>query len=240
LPSLCEDCRRRAEKNPLRVLDCKTDGPKLVGVPTIDHFWCDDCRTHFNRVQDLLAQAGGVFEVVPRLVRGLDYYTRTVFEVTSSALGAQDALAAGGRYDKLVKELGGPDVPALGFAMGMERAIQAIQATKKEVEKSINSLYIFIAALGEPAGVEAFKLMQDLRQNMALAKAGLMIDGGFFEKKLGAQLTMADRLGVSYTLILGEEEVQKKEVTLRTMKTSSQERIPVSRLAEHLLSLPRA
>ena len=102
LPTLCEDCRHRAEKNPLRVLDCKTDGPKLADAPTIDGFWCDDCRAHFEKVQDLVRRAGGAFAVVPRLVRGLDYYTRTVFEVTSSALGAQDALAAGGRYDKLV------------------------------------------------------------------------------------------------------------------------------------------
>ena len=185
LPTFCEDCQRRAEKNPLRVLDCKVDNPKLVNVPTIDHFWCDDCRTHFEKVRDLLKQAGGTFDVVPRLVRGLDYYTRTVFEVTSSALGAQDALAAGGRYDKLVKDLGGPDVPALGFAMGAERAIEAIQATKKEVVKSVFSPYIFVAALGEAAAVKAFQLMQQLRQQKDLAKDGFVIEGGFFERSSG-------------------------------------------------------
>ena len=240
LPTLCEDCRRRAEKNPLRVLDCKTDGPKLTNVPTIDDYWCDDCRAHFEKVQSLLKHGGGVFDVAPRLVRGLDYYTRTVFEVTSGALGAQDALAAGGRYDKLVKELDGPDIPALGFAMGAERAIQAIQAAKKEVVKSPNALYIFVAALGEPAGVQAFKLMQDLRQNNDLVKDGLVIEGGFFEKKLGAQLTMADRLGASHSIILGEEEIQKGEVTLRAMKTGAQEKVPLSQLAGHLLHLARA
>ena len=99
------------------MLDCKIDGTKLQDVPTIDEFWCEPCRSHFTKVQDLLTLGGGQFDITPRLVRGLDYYTRTVFEITSGALGAQDALAAGGRYDKLVKELGGPDIPALGFAM---------------------------------------------------------------------------------------------------------------------------
>ena len=163
LPTLCEDCQRRAEKNPLRVLDCKTDRDKLAGAPTIDKFWCADCRPHFEKVQELLKQGGGHFELAPRLVRGLDYYSRTVFEITSSALGAQDALAAGGRYDKLVKDLDGPDVPALGFAMGAERVIQAIQAGQKEVVKPANSLYIFVAAMGEPAAAQAFKLLQELR-----------------------------------------------------------------------------
>jgi histidyl-tRNA synthetase len=240
LADFCEDCQRRAVKNPLRVLDCKVDGAKLAGVPTIDHFWCADCRAHFEKVQNLLKQAGGHFEVVPRLVRGLDYYTRTVFEVTSSALGAQDALAAGGRYDKLVKELDGPDVPALGFAMGVERAIQAVQAAKKEVEKSTKSPYIFVAALGEPAGLEAFKVLQALRQDPELAKEGIVIEGGFFEKKLGAQMTIADRLGATHTIILGEDELQKGEVTFRTMKNSTQEKIPLTELARHISQLTRA
>ena len=122
---LCEDCQRRIEKNPLRALDCKTDAPKLKDAPAIDAYWCDPCRAHFAAVGQLLTDSHVSFETAPRLVRGLDYYTRTIFEVTTKVLGAQDALAAGGRYDKLVKELDGPDVPALGFAMGMERAIQA-------------------------------------------------------------------------------------------------------------------
>ena len=132
---LCEDCQRRMEKNPLRVLDCKTDGPRLTDVPTVDAFWCDPCRTHFEQVQAFLRASKTPFELTPRLVRGLDYYTRTVFEVTSSALGAQNALAAGGRYDNLVKEMGGPDTPALGFALGVERAIEAVRAATAELPK---------------------------------------------------------------------------------------------------------
>jgi len=240
LPTLCEDCQRRAEKNPLRVLDCKTDRDKLAGAPTIDAYWCDDCRAHFQKVQDLLKGSGGTFELVPRLVRGLDYYSRTVFEITSSALGAQDALAAGGRYDKLVKDLDGPDVPALGFAMGAERVLQAVQASKKEVVKSANSLYIFVAAMGEPAAAQAFTLLQELRTSNDIAKTGAVIEGGFFEKKLGAQLTIADRLGASHVVILGEDEVQKGEVTLRTMKTGAQEKIPFKQLAQHLQQISLA
>src|SRR5208283_2774929 len=152
-------------------------------------------------------------------------YSRTVFEVTSSALGAQDALAAGGRYDKLVKELGGPDVPALGFAMGVERAIQAIEK-QSSVPKSEDRTIIFVAAMGDAAADRAFLILQELRQNPELAARGAVIEGGFFEKKLGAQLTIADRLSATLTVILGEEEVQKGEVTLRAMKTGVQARMP--------------
>jgi histidyl-tRNA synthetase len=241
MKNLCEDCRRRARQNPLRALDCKTDAGKLASAPAIDAFWCMNCRAHFASVQELFKQAGGSFEVVPRLVRGLDYYTRTIFEVVSSALGAQDALAAGGRYDRLIKDLGGPDVPALGFALGVERTLQALQAaSKKEVVKSTDSVYIFVAALGEPAAVEAFRLLQELRQNADLAKAGIMIEGGFFDKKLGAQLGIADRIAATHCVIIGEDEMGKNEVTLRAMKSGAQERIAISQIASHVLRLARA
>ncbi len=232
LPSLCEDCQRRAVKNPLRVLDCKVDGPKLKDVPTIDKFWCDPCRDHFEKVQELLKQAGGEFEVVKRLVRGLDYYSRTIFEVTSSALGAQDALAAGGRYDALVKDLGGPDVPALGFAMGMERVLEAMHAGSPDdiAEKSAGPL-VFVAAQGDETLMAAFQLMQELRDG------GIATEGGFFHKKLGAQLSLADRLGAVYCVILGPEELAQDEVTLRTLKESTQQRLPRNSLIPQLLKL---
>jgi histidyl-tRNA synthetase len=167
----------------------------------------------------------------------LDYYSRTVFEVTSGALGAQDALAAGGRYDKLVKDLGGPDVPALGFAMGAERALQAIEAAKKEVFHE-EPLSIFVAALGEPAADRAFAMLQTLRQDPELIAKGAVIEGGFFEKKLGAQLAIADRQGASHSVILGEDEIRENEVTLRTMKTGAQERVPQKDVISRLLTHP--
>ena len=183
------------------------------------------------------------FETAPRLVRGLDYYTRTIFEVTTQALGAQDALAAGGRYDKLVKELDGPDVPALGFAMGMERAIQAMGGTGKGVPgtsvqtKGPGTLLVFVAAVGEAASRVAYQTLQMLRQSPDLARIKLTAEGGFFEKKLGAQLTIADRIGATHCVILGEDEIQKGEVTLRTMNTSSQERLPQKDLVSKFLAL---
>ncbi len=239
LPTLCEDCQRRAEKNPLRVLDCKIDREKLAGAPTIDQFWCVPCRTHFEKVQALLKQSGGTFELVPRLVRGLDYYSRTVFEVTSSALGAQDALAAGGRYDKLVKDLGGPDIPAIGFAMGVERAIQAMQAASKmsELLSPQSRVKIFVAALGEAAAQEAFASLQWLRQDKALAAKNMIFEGGFFDKKLTAQLTIANRINATHCLILGDEELKAKKVILKTLATGNQETLELERLIPHLLSL---
>jgi histidyl-tRNA synthetase len=237
---LCQDCQKRAGKNPLRVLDCKVDGPHLSKIPTIDQFWCGDCRSHFEQVQVLLRLAGGTFDVAPRLVRGLDYYTRTVFEVTSKALGAQDALAAGGRYDTLVKDLDGPSIPALGFALGVERALQAMGSSKEAAPSSPEPLRLFVAALGEEAGTLAFVLLQDLRRNADLAKAGISVDGGFFDKKLGAQMGIADRLGSSHCIIMGDDEIKSRELTLRTMRSGHQERLPFAQLPPHLLSLARA
>ena len=211
------------------------DGPKLINVPTVDKFWCDECRAHFEKVQELLKQAGGVFDVVPRLVRGLDYYTRTVFEITSSALGAQDALAAGGRYDKLVKDLDGPDVPALGFAMGMERVILAVQSTAKKVVPG--TTLVFVAALGEAAAKEAFLSLQWLRTAPELIAKNIVFEGGFFEKKLTAQLTIANRLGATRCLILGDDEIKAGKITLKNLQTGTQETLEISRLIQHLLSL---
>ncbi len=240
---LCEDCQRRIAKNPLRVLDCKIDGPKLTDIPTVDHYWCEECRAHFTAVTSLFEKATGhAFVFTPRLVRGLDYYTRTVFEVTTHVLGAQDALAAGGRYDKLVKELGGPDTPALGFALGSERTIQAMQAAEKTKKvESRQSLLVFVAAQGDAPAAAAFQLLQELRVDPALQERSIFFEGGFFQKKLGAQLSLADRLNAGYCVIMGQDELEKDEITLRSLKDSTQERLPRAALRAHLLKLsPRA
>ncbi len=241
LSTLCEDCQTRYDKNPLRALDCKVDGPKLQDAPTIDKFWCAPCRTHFDDVVRYLQAARVAFEVVPGLVRGLDYYSRTIFEVTTSVLGAQDALAAGGRYDQLVQELGGPDVPALGFAMGVERAIQAMQAAGgKDAGTPGRRDIIFVAAMGEKASQEAFVLLEQLRQDKTLAARDIRFDGGFFEKKLSAQLTIADRIGAGHAVILGEDEVKQGKVTFKTFSTGTQKTIEKSLLISHLYSLETA
>jgi histidyl-tRNA synthetase len=231
---LCDDCQERVKKNPLRVLDCKIDGPRLTDVPTIDKYWDEDCRAHFEKVQEFLKEAGGEFEVVKKLVRGLDYYTRTVFEVTSRALGAQDALAAGGRYDKLVKDLGGPDVPALGFALGMERAIQA---SPSDQIMNLRKTKLFIAAIGEAGSSEANRVLQTLRLNSGLIKKDIAVEGGYFDKKIGAQLQLADKGGATHVIILGEDEIKQGKVTLKSLQTGNQKTIEKSALITHLLSL---
>jgi histidyl-tRNA synthetase len=235
---LCEDCQRRIEKNPLRVLDCKIDGPKLTDAPTVDQFWCADCRTHFESVTALYKKSAKEdFQFTPRLVRGLDYYSRTVFEITTTVLGAQDALAAGGRYDKLVKDLGGPDLPALGFALGSERTIEAVKAGSPPTAAGTRSKgdLVFVAAQGDEAAREAFDLLQELRQDTTLRERAISVEGGFFQKKLGAQLTLADRLNAGYCLIMGPDELAKGEVTLRSLKESTQESMPRANLISHLL-----
>lgn len=233
---LCEDCQRRIEKNPLRVLDCKVDGPHLTDAPTIDGSWCADCRTHFTTVTELLKSAGGKFTLAPRLVRGLDYYSRTVFEITTTVLGAQDALAAGGRYDRLVKQLGGPDIPAIGFALGCERTLQALATMGRPLGKS-TSFLVYVAAQGEKAVIAAFDLLQELRLEKKLEESHILVEGGFFGKKLGAQLTLADRLGATYCIILGDDELEKNIVTFRSLKDSAQQPVPRTQLVSHLLTL---
>ena len=234
-PPLCEDCQSRIERNPLRALDCKIDGPRIASsAPEIKNFWCDECRPHFEEVQRLLKAGGGRFEIASRLVRGLDYYTRTVFEVTTTALGAQDALAAGGRYDKLVKDVGGPDVPGLGFAMGVERTIQAMKASRNDSSVGKTDRLIFVAAM--PAtSPQAFELLQELRRSEPLAKAGVRVEGGFFEKKLGAQLTMADRLKAERCVIVGEEELAQGKYLIKALQSGSQETLEKSQLIPHLI-----
>ncbi len=239
-PPLCEDCLRRIDKNPLRALDCKIDGPRIEkDVPQINTYWCEPCRKHFDTVRHLLDKAGAKYEVSPRLVRGLDYYTRTVFEVTTTLLGAQDALAAGGRYDRLVKELGGPDVPAIGFALGSERTIEALKVAHADqpARKEPDALRFFVAALGETAIPTAFQVLALLRTSPELAAKKVLVEGGFFDKKLGGQLTIAARMGSTHCVILGDDEVQKGDITLKDLRTSKQESLKQKDLLSHLLSL---
>lgn len=232
---LDEDCQKRVDTNPLRALDCKVDGPRLEAkAPDIARFWDAECKDHFETVKALLTSAGVVYERSSRLVRGLDYYSRTVFELSSSVLGAQNALAAGGRYDRLVKEMGGPDIPALGFALGVERTLQALAAVRPQAPEVEGP--VFVAAMGDQPAAEAFKLLTLLRLSPELAKAGVRVEGGFFEKKLGAQLGMADRLKSKLCIILGEDEVKNGKVTLKNLGAGSQESILNAELIPRLLN----
>jgi len=215
---LCDDCRRRKDANPLRVFDCKVEGCRevIAHAPQLPDFLCAGCRTHFENVQTYLKVFDVPFEIKPRMVRGLDYYTRTAFEVTASDLGAQSAVAGGGRYDRLISELGGPDIPGIGFAIGMERLISLIPAGS---ETFVEHPDIFIAALGEVPRLWAFALCNYLRM------AGIRAETGYDEKSLKSQMKRSDKLKCTYTLILGEREIQENKAELKDMVKGTQETI---------------
>ena len=221
--TLCEKCQTRLEKNPLRVLDCKLDGARFAGrVPTM--CLCEDCQAHFDEVQALLK--GKIdFEVDPMLVRGLDYYSRTVFEFQAGD-ASQNAIAAGGRYDTLVKNMGGPATPAIGWAMGVERVI----ASRGEVEFA-KERSVYVVSLGKECNETAFNLMQDLRA------AGIRTEGGLFDKNAKGQMKQANRCAASYALILGEDELAKQEVTFKDLNTGDQKQISLTDIVQEVKKL---
>jgi histidyl-tRNA synthetase len=228
---LCADCQRRIAVNPLRVLDCKIDGQKLEGFPEMMHCLCPACRVHFDQVQELLKSAGCSFRIDPRLVRGLDYYTRTIFEIRSSSLGSQDALAAGGRYDNLVEELGGPSTPAVGFALGSERVMLAAEKTNA-ARGIVQPQTVFIAVSGQTVAGDAFAVASRLREmpqdsavwkTLVTGAAPVSVEGPFADRSLKSQLRLADRVGAVKVIIFGEEELKRGMVVIRDMKTQQQE-----------------
>ncbi len=221
---LCEDCQKRIETNPIRVLDCKNPKCREVaaGAPKMEQFLCDACKAHFAGVRETLDRLGVPYVVDAQLVRGLDYYTRTTYEaVATSGLGAQSTVAGGGRYDGLVKELGGPDVPGIGFAAGVERLALLLASQGKEA--AIKPM-VFIAPLGEAEAARADKLAQDLR------RAGLAAEVSFRKSNPGNQLKRADALGARYALVLGELELQTDRAKLKELETGAQHEVVLSEL----------
>jgi histidyl-tRNA synthetase len=228
---LCEDCLRRMEMNPLRVFDCKVEGCRGVmsHAPQLLDFLCADCRTHFERVNEYLRIFAVPFTINAHMVRGLDYYTRTAFEVTTESLGAQSAVAGGGRYDRLIAELGGPDIPGIGFAIGMERLISLIPAKE---EAFVQYPDIFIAAIGEVPRLWAFAICNYLRM------VGIRAEMGYEEKSLKSQMKRSDKLHCSFTLIIGDREIEENRADLRDMKNATQEPISLDsfdKIAETIL-----
>jgi len=223
LENLCSDCRRRSKRNPLRVLDCKVPSCCLAmaDAPCILDYLCPECSRHFEAVKDTLERFKVSFEVDKRLVRGLDYYTRTTFEIQTGSLGAQNAVAGGGRYDSLVKALGGPDQPAVGFAIGLDRFIEI---TDLKAEDFAQNPDIFIAALGKKSIKMAFDW------TCAFGLEGLNAELDFADKSLKSQMKRADRLGAKYVLIVGEKELEEKAVILRNMTTKEQVSVPLDNL----------
>ena len=216
---LCEDCQRRVETNPLRVFDCKKEEcqAQLADAPVVLDFLCPDCRQHFKQVKDLLDELRLPYAVKPRMVRGLDYYTRTAFEVVAGNLGAQNAVCGGGRYDGLAEEIGGPSIPAIGFAIGFDRLVMLLP----EEKNFLRYADVFLAALGEDAQRKGFTLAQELRD------AGVWVEIDYEGKSLKSQMRKADRLKTPWVVILGEEELKKNRVVLRDMATKAQEEVPI-------------
>jgi histidyl-tRNA synthetase len=225
LDALCADCQRRYSSNPLRVLDCKVPGcnEATAAAPAMLDELCDSCADHFVDVKGHLDELGVSYSVNPRMVRGLDYYTKTTFEMVTGSLGAQNAVAAGGRYDGLISELGGPALPGIGFAIGLERLVlmrgEGAAAQRPEV---------FIATLGQQATSAGFALLTRLQ------RSGIMAEMEYTGKSLKAQLRRADKLGARRVLILGAEELERGVAQLRTMDDSSQAEVALEGLEELL------
>ena len=230
---LCSDCRNRMNTNPLRVFDCKVDTCKEVikNPPSMLDFLCNDCAQHFENLKLYLEKLEVDFEINPRLMRGLDYYTRTTFEVQTQELGAQNAVAGGGRYDNLIKEFGGPDIPAIGFAIGEERIVEILE---KHSAQEVDGPDIFFAALGKEAEDKSFIWLQELRQN------GFRCEMSYQSQGLKAQMRHADRLRVKKVLIIGEDELAKGKGILRDMFSKEQTEIPLDNIINALTDLVKS
>jgi len=232
LSELCPDCVRRTEENPLRVLDCKVPGCREVarGIPRIQDHLCPACRAHQDELRTLLDRAEIPFEMADHLVRGLDYYTRTVFEVEHGGLGAQSAVGGGGRYDRLIEDVGGPSTPGVGFSSGVERILLALEAEGAALPGALTP-EIMLVTVGEgEERREAMRLARRLRRRFR-------VDLDLRGRGLAAQMKAADRAGATLALLIGEGELAAREWTLKTLATGAQERVPDRELETRLLAM---
>jgi histidine--tRNA ligase len=222
LNEMCENCRERFEKNPLRILDCKDERCAAIaaGAPVILDYLCADCAEHFGQVKELLGAAGVAFSVNPHIVRGLDYYTRTVFEFVSESIGAQGTVCGGGRYDGLIEEMGGASVPGVGFGLGLERLLLLMRQTGVAIPEKRPFLYV--APLGEEARAAAFRLTQELRE------AGVSAETDHMNRSVKAQFKYADKLRVRFVAVLGADELSRGEIKLRDMENGGEENVPLA------------
>jgi histidyl-tRNA synthetase len=228
LPNLCEDCRRRATTNSLRVLDCKVEScqPFIEKLPAITDHLCPECRSHFARVKGHLADATIEYEIVPRLVRGLDYYVRTAFEIVSGDLGAQNALVGGGRYDGLSEVLGGPPVQGIGFAMGLDRLVMVMPE-----DQSVGRQWrpeLFLAFMGARAFAKALEISRTLR------RLGHKCYVDFTEGSLKSQMRLANKLKAEHVLIIGDNELARERYAMKRLEDSYQWEVSVPELIEYL------
>ncbi len=214
---LCTTCLSRLEKNPMRLLDCKSpeDHKIAEGAPIITDYLCEECEAHFEQTKKYLDSAGISYEVNPTIVRGLDYYTKTVFEFITDCIGAQGTVCGGGRYDGLIEELGGKHLPSLGFAMGLERILMVMDAQGVEIPQP-EPCALYIATMGDEAKVKAFSLLRQVRE------CGLQAETDVVGRGLRAQMKYADKIGAKYSLVLGDNEIAENKANVKNMDSGEQ------------------
>lgn len=218
LSGLCKTCQERFERNPLRILDCKEDQDKLTDVPAMLDNLCDDCAEHFEKLKKYLEALDIPYEIDPKIVRGLDYYTKTVFEIITETPQGNLTVCGGGRYDGMVKELGGPDTPGMGFGMGIERMIM-VQDIWNTAPQAPDQYDVFVVTMGDEARIEGMKLVNELRLN------GVKADLDHAARSMKAQFKYANKLGVKKVIVIAGDELEKGIVKLRDMENSSEEEI---------------
>ncbi|WP_138206312.1 histidine--tRNA ligase [Haloimpatiens lingqiaonensis] len=221
LDNLCETCKTRFNKNPMRILDCKEKKCKEIvkDAPVIIDYVCDDCKNHFEQLKMYLSALGIEYNVDPLIVRGLDYYSKTVFEIINNDI----TVCGGGRYDYLIKEIGGPEMPAVGFGMGIERLIMTLEENGIEIPKP-NYMDLYIGSMGDAGKVEAFKLANKLRIE------GIKCDCDHMDKKVKAQMRYANKLEAAYTIVLGDSELENREANLKRMSDGEQISINIDKI----------
>ncbi|VDG96716.1 Histidine--tRNA ligase [Lysinibacillus sphaericus] len=229
IDEFCGDCQTRLEKNPLRILDCKVDRdhPLMKTAPSLTDYLNDESRAYFEALKELLTKAGISYELDPNLVRGLDYYNHTAFEIMSTAegFGAITTLCGGGRYNGLSEEIGGPSAPGIGFGMSIERLLLALEAEQVPLTND-DALDVYVVTLGEAAKKEGFQVLQQLRS------AGIRADMDYLDRKMKAQMKSADRLQSKWVTVIGEEEVEQQIVQLKNMAEGTQQSVTITELIE--------
>ena len=229
LDRMCNQCKERFNKNPLRILDCKEEGCKAItaNAPKVTDYLCEDCKAHFEGVKANLDARGIKYEVNPQIVRGLDYYTRTVFEFVSTDIGAQGTVCGGGRYNGLVSELGGKETPAVGFGCGLERLILVLENTNSlKAEKEISKIYI--APMGENAKAKATQIVDNLRS------CGIKAETDLMNRSVKAQMKYANKIGVEYVVVIGDSELESGVVEIKDMANSTFEQIKLDDICAYL------
>lgn len=230
IDGMCELCKDRLNKNPLRILDCKNDDCKKIteNAPKILDYICSDCSAHFEKVQKLLTVAGVKFKINSNIVRGLDYYTKTVFEFVSENIGAQGTVCGGGRYDGLIAQLGGNDVPGIGFAVGVERILMLLENTGVEIPND-NKVTYYVAPMGEAEAEKAFELVHALRLN------GISADFDHMGRGIKAQFKYADKIGAEKVIVIGSNELASGIVKVKNMADGTEEETDINAMIKDLL-----